>query len=159
MDEIWIEFELNKNNHMSTAIVAVSNKGNMKRRNGTIEPVPLRQVVYINSKHYVVSRLLAEHFIPKTEEDISLGRNVVDHITHNPIDMNINDVRNLRWCTQKENCNFEECINNMTGREAWNKGKQIRDLYDYTFTEEHKRKISEARKRYWERVKNANKLQ
>lgn len=159
MNEIWIEFELNKNNHMQTAIVAVSNKGNMKRRNGVIEPIPLRQVIVINSKHYVVSRLLAEHFIPKTEEDTALGRNVVDHITHNPIGMNINDVRNLRWCTQKENCNFDECINNMKGREAWNKGKQLRGLYDYTFSEEHKKKISEARKRYWERVKNADKLQ
>lgn len=136
MNEIWIELTLNPNNHMETAIVAISNRGNMRRRNGIIEPIPLRQMIKRDNKQVIVSRILAEYFIPKSEDDIAMGRNIVDHITHYPNNMNINDVRNLRWCTQKENCNFEEAINNMTGRKSWNKGKKMSD--------ESRLKMSEA---------------
>lgn len=137
MNEIWIEIELNKNNHMQTAIVAVSNKGNMKRRNGIIEPIPLRQSIGKPMK--LLYRILAEHFIPKTEEDISLKRNCVDHITHNPKDMNVNDIRNLRWCTKGENSRFDEARSNHSISQTGKlKGRKL--------SKERRKQISESQK-------------
>ena len=137
----WID--LNSSNTKGSCIVAISDTGLMKRLNGIIEPIPYRQRVRYNGNIIRAYRLLAEHFIPKTEEDISLGRDCVDHITHNPIDMNINDIRNMRWCTHKENLNFEEAKANQykaqrnrnedwcrriseshKGKVPWNKGKK-----------------------------------
>ena len=123
------------------SIVAISDTGLMKRHNGIIEPIPYRQNVTVNGKKVRAYRLIAEHFIPKTEEDIKLGRDCVDHITHEPTAMNINDIRNLRWCTYKENNNFDEAKSNQykaqrnrnedwckrismgkKGKPTWNKG-------------------------------------
>ena len=58
--------------------------------------------------------------------------------------MYVNDVRNLRWCTQKENCNFEETKAKLSAalkcKTPWNKGKK--------HSEETKRKMSEKHKGY-----------
>lgn len=114
MTEIWIETN-NRNNYNKT-IVAISNTGCVKQKNGEIRPSRYREMVTFNGKQIRIYRFIAEHFILKTPEDIELGRNQIDHITHNPPGMNINDVRNLRWCTQKENMGFEEArINNSKG--------------------------------------------
>lgn len=91
-----------------------------------------------------VYKLMAETFIQKTEEDIKLGRNVVDHITHNPVNMNINDVRNLRWCTKYENDHFPEAHENK--RKAMLGKKR---------SEEAKQKTSETMKKRW-REKHAS---
>ena len=165
MNEIWIEIPIKNKNRCHKAIIAISNLGNMKRRNGIIEPIPLRQA--IGGERIFAYRLLLEHFKPRTPEDIALGRDQVDHITHNPIDMNVNDIRNLRWCTAKENHNFEEFRNNAShcfkgkkhseearrkmserakGRKSPRKGCKLSD--------ETKQKISESLREY-----NANKLQ
>ena len=105
MNEIWIE---TGNNKQYNSIVAISNTGLLKTKTGEIRESKYNDVLRIKGKLYKVHQIIANNFIPKTEEDLLLGRNVVDHKTHNPIGMNINDVRNLRWCTIKENNNFDE---------------------------------------------------
>lgn len=115
MIEEWIEIKHKQKKPNS--IVAVSNTGCIKRENGEIEVADIRETtVRYNGKLCRLHRLIATLFIPKTEEDIRLGRNTVDHITHHPIGININDVRNLRWCTQKENTNFPEALSNKQGK-------------------------------------------
>lgn len=118
---------INKANTNNNTIIAISDEGLMLRRNGVIEPIPYRQNVNHNGKRIRCYRLLMEHFKPKTDEDISLERDCVDHITHNPADMNINDIRNMRWCTHKENLNFEEAKRNKSlsqkGKPSNKKGK------------------------------------
>lgn len=147
MDEIWIN--LINNSYRYDAIIAISNLGNMKRRNGIIEPIPLRQMIH---REYAY-RILAEYFIPKTEEDISLNRNLIDHITHIPTDMNVNDIRNLRWCNKHENATFDEALNNQRnsklGSIPWNKGKKgLQTAWNKgkRHSDETKRKISETLK-------------
>lgn len=115
MKEEWIE--INRKSKKPNAIVAVSNTGFIKRNDGSIEVSDIREsILRFNGKQCRLHRVIATLFIPKTEEDIRLGRNTVDHITHNPIGMNVNDVRNLRWCTQKENTNFPEALANKQGK-------------------------------------------
>lgn len=120
----WLELKLESKK--PDRIVAITDTGLMKRHNGVIEPIPYRQNITLNGKKVRAYRILAENFLPKTEEDITLGRDCIDHITHNPTDMNINDIRNMRWCTHKENLNFEEAKRNkslsMKGKPSWNKG-------------------------------------
>jgi hypothetical protein len=122
MEEIWIK--LTNKRLLKNTIIEISNTGLMKRYDGSIEIMPIRQAIHTRPKIYAY-RVLAEHFIPKTEEDIALGRNHVDHITHNPINMHVNDIRNLRWCTRDENAGFDEARANkrlsMIGK---NKGKK-----------------------------------
>lgn len=108
MIEEWIYIEHNQ--VRPNTVVAVSNTGNLKRANGEITPSELRHShVRIDGRQVRVHRIIAEHFIigPKRPEQI-----FVDHITHDPVDMNVNDVRNLRWCTITENNNFEEASQN-----------------------------------------------
>ena len=127
----WLELKLESKK--SDRIVAISDTGLMKRHNGVIEPIPYRQKITINGKKVRAYRILAEAFLPKTDEDIILGRDCVDHITHNPTDMNINDIRNMRWCTYKENNNFEEA-------------KQRKAVAFANRSEEWCRRISEGKK-------------
>lgn len=92
--------------------VAISNYGRIKLRSGEVRDSRYREVMRYGGRLAKVHIVIAKLFIPKTEEDVRLNRNCIDHITHHPIDIGINDVRNLRWCTRKENNNFEEALNN-----------------------------------------------
>ena len=139
MQEIWIELEHNSNH--PNDIIAISNTGLYKLRKGTIHIAKLRHHILINGKYVYTYRILAEYFIPKTEEDIAMGRNYIDHISHQPECMNINDIRNLRWCTRKENDNFKEAKSNKSKAK---KGKKL--------SEEHKNKISKSMKQYRESI-------
>lgn len=56
------------------------------------------------SKSYLIHRLVAEAFIPNTE-----NKKEIDHINTNKSD---NRVDNLRWVTRKENCNNPISIEN-----------------------------------------------
>lgn len=138
MQEIWIQTNVKVSN--GNNIIEVSNRGRIKRANGDIEESTLRQTLNANGKRTRIHRFIAEHFIPKTQEDIALGRDCIDHITHNPIGMNVNDVRNLRWCTIKENNNFDEGRKNRT---ISNFGKKYVEHFGYGCAEYPKQYYTE----------------
>ena len=50
-------------------------------------------------KHFSIHRIMAEMFIPN---DDPVNKQCVNHIDGNSLN---NNVENLEWCTQKENCN------------------------------------------------------
>lgn len=109
--ETWIHIRDSK---CPRYITDVSNFGNVRYGDGKVCPSTMYQRVMVDRKIMQISHLVAECFAPKTEEDIRLGRVLVDHKTHNPVDVNVNDYRNVRWCTHKENSNFLEAKNNMS---------------------------------------------
>lgn len=117
MNELWINID-----HKTTkgrVIVAVSNKGRIKLSNGTIEYS--KYLTRVNGER--IYRFIAKNFLITVRRPEQI---YIDHISHNPICMNINDVSNLRWCTIKENNNFDEARRKMSeslkGHKAWNKG-------------------------------------
>ena len=112
MDELWHTIQT-RISHKPTSVAAISSCGRLRLFNGEVVDSYYRQSLRWNGRSRVrVHRIIADLFIPKTDEDIALGRDRIDHITHHPSGMNINDVRNLRWCTQKENNNFPEAMAN-----------------------------------------------
>ena len=133
--EDWIATG-NKSKHCS-AVIAVSNCGRIMRRNGKIDIASYRTIVFVSEKRLQmrIYHFLANNFIVKTEDDILKHRTFIDHITNTPDNMYINDVRNLRWCTHKENCNFQEAKLNQSKAK---KGKKC--------TAEHCANISAAKK-------------
>lgn len=65
----------------------------------------------IEGRHWFMSNLVAEAFLQKIE-----GKDQVDHINGVRDD---DRVENLRYCTAKENCNFEPRLEHMHNR-TWN---------------------------------------
>lgn len=118
MKEDWITFDTNRYNN-SDKIVAVSNLGRIKRLNGKVEESKYRTRICGKRIYHII----ADNFLVTCR---SKDQIFVDHITHKPVGMNINDVRNLRWCTQAENVRFAEHCENLSnskkGKPTWNKG-------------------------------------
>ena len=70
MKEIWIETG-NMNNYNKT-IVAISNKGRIRTKDGEVRDSKYREQVTINGTQIRIYVFIANKFIPKTEEDIKL---------------------------------------------------------------------------------------
>ena len=88
-------------------------------------------------KLFKIHRLVAEAFIPNPED-----KPFIDHINTIRDD---NRIENLRWCTQKENCNNEISKKKMSENHANFKGEN-HHMYGKHHSKETKRKISEANK-------------
>lgn len=101
--EIWKIFRNLKDvKHPYASCWEVSNYGRIKR-DGIIVNPKITQWGYYSLSFGCVHKIVAEAFIPKSEEDILLGRNEVDHIDGDCLN---NHVENLRWCTHSENVSF-----------------------------------------------------
>ena len=125
------------------------------------------------AKRYLVHKLVAEAFIPNPEN--------FSEVNHKDESRDNNVVTNLEWCSRKYNCNYGSCIekqrkakigkklseehkqkisNTLKGRVSPNKGKITSEetkeklrlaMTGRTYSEETRLKMSEARKKYWER--------
>jgi hypothetical protein len=113
IDEQWIDLPRVRNRNDD--IVAISNTGKYRRRDSTEGTLKLRQNVTYEGKHEYCYHIIAEHFLITVRRP---DQNCIDHITHHPTEYNINDVRNLRWCTNIENNNFEEARANKSGEKC-----------------------------------------
>lgn len=113
IDELWLE--LDKISQKGNTIVAISNTGKYRRRNGKVGTLSLRQRSSIIDSRGVRERyyvLIAKHFLITVKRPDQVQ---IDHITHSPTEYEVNDVRNLRFCNQVENMNFDEAKSNRSG--------------------------------------------
>jgi hypothetical protein len=109
IDEQWVDIPRVQN--QKNAIIAISNTGKYRKLDGTIGVLKIRKRVMYCSKYQHCSRIIAENFLITVRRSDQV---FVDHITHTPTEYNVNDVRNLRWCTKAENNGFEEARENMS---------------------------------------------
>jgi hypothetical protein len=107
IDEQWYEIQRIHTNNQS--IAALSNTGKYRRVDGSEGILDLRHKVQHKGTKQLAYRIIAEHFLITVKRP---DQNQIDHITHHPMEYNVNDVRNLRYCTQTENTNFDEAKEN-----------------------------------------------
>lgn len=150
IDEQWVKIP--KIRVEKKSIIAISNTGKYRRVDGTEGSLGLRQKFFYNGELELCYRIIAEHFLITVKRQ---DQDQIDHITHNPSEYEVNDVRNLRWCTKAENNGFEEAIFNKSGSKAssWKgnkanpKAKYVRALKEYRSnpTQENLATLKEAR--------------
>lgn len=156
-------FYINKNNHLLSMemykiyedtrhnhggrkghLYEVSNYGNVKVDGVLTEPT-IGTGGYLSVYSHHVHRMVAELFVPNPE-----NKPCVDHID---TDRNNNKADNLRWVTQKENCNNvltkQHISESHKGKEPWIKGQHQ--------SEETKQKISQSNLGKQHNMSNENK--
>lgn len=109
IEEQWFELRADAKRN---EIASISNLGRVRYGDGEISVARMYGSIMLDRVRTQFSHIIASKWVPKTDEDIRLGRNFVDHITHTPHGFNINDFRNLRWCTHLENISFSEAKEN-----------------------------------------------
>lgn len=107
IDEQWLSMPRVRN--CEGDIVAISNTGKYRRGSSIEGILDIRQRVMYYGKREHCSHIIAEHFLITVKRP---DQKFIDHITHHPTEYNVNDVRNLRWCTLAENNGFEEAREN-----------------------------------------------
>lgn len=120
---MWLEIKHKGNNLKPNTIVAISDDGYMMLHNGEIKVIPYRQHIRTTNGKIRAYKLIADNFLITVHRP---DQTMIDHMTHKPSNMNINDVRNLRYCTNAENLGFPESRENLSkakkGKSTWNKG-------------------------------------
>ena len=173
MIEEWKIYKITYTNQhrTSTRTWEVSNLGRVKCNGKIVEPYFHNRYLIVSS--FKIHRAVAELFVPNPD-----NKPFIDHINTNTLD---NRAENLRWVTQKENCNnpltrkhmseacksrsritfSEEAKQNMSNAHKGKthteetKQKMIEARKGKTHTEEAKQKISESLKEYY-RKKRGN---
>lgn len=150
IDEQWVEIP--KVQVHNDSIVSVSNTGKYKKADGSTGRLDLRHKFYYNGELELCYRIIAEHFLITVRRP---DQNQIDHITHHPTEYGVNDVRNLRYCTNAENHRFEEARENQSkekcpfwkGNDVGSNGLYRRALkvYRRNPTEENLAALKEAR--------------
>jgi len=111
IDEQWLDIPKARRTRGKQSLVSISNTGKYRRADGTVGILELRHSVRSYGTLKRCSRIIAEHFLITVRRPDQV---FVDHITHTPTNYAVNDIRNLRWCTKKENSNFEEARENIS---------------------------------------------
>lgn len=126
VQERWIKLDRSGCRKRNSTIIELSDHGRYRRRDGSIGVLNLRHQIVLKGKTVLVSHIIADNFLITVKRTDQVD---IDHITHTPNGMNVQDVRNLRYCTHKENMNFEE-------------GKEKRSKSLVKFNEAHRDSLS-----------------
>lgn len=151
IDEQWVT--LTNDWIKPERIVAISNTGKYRRANGEIGESVLRKTrVLYGGRRLRIGIVIARHFLITVKAP---NQDCLDHITHNPKEYNVNDVRNLRWCTKKENLNFEEArSNNSKAKKGKSCPRRMKPWYLLSINT--KSGACRAKKRYREYLESLN---
>ena len=122
--EIWNEFDWCTGKKSLSTVWHISNMGRVAKNMSISYGCKKKDGYMYLGNMRNIHRIVADAFIPKTQEDIEMGRIFIDHKNGIRDD---NRASNLRWCTASENANFPlakaHMSQSMTGDKNPNWGK------------------------------------